>query len=183
MRRRLLAGIAGDAEVAHVGHGGTLSVEVHPEERGGGRDTQRERLTGKEARLLRIQLDHLQRLTVKLPPPCGRARRTAGLPPASPWEGGGPDTGPDRRGASLDLIAMWHGRPLHLLGRPLVASLLARRQLEALVRYGLIGDEAQQVVDEIEMRAALVVGLDDVPGSLLDVRVGEHLVLGFRVVD
>src|SRR5881398_23716 len=94
--------------------------------------------------------------------------------------------GQDLRSTShrlLDLIADGYRGPLHALGRPHVAALLTWRQLDLLLWHRLVGHQAEEMADEIEMRAALVVGLDDIPGSLLDVRVREHLVLGLGVVD
>ena len=39
------------------------------------------------------------------------------------------------------------------------------------------------MADEVQVSGALVVGLDHVPRSFLDVAVGKHLVLRFRVFD
>src|SRR5207247_7977486 len=73
--------------------------------------------------------------------------------------------------------------PLRALRRPHVAALLTWRQLDLLLWHRLVGQQAEEMADEVEMRAALVVGLDDIPGSRLDVRVGEALVLVLGVVD
>src|SRR6202142_3599505 len=61
--------------------------------------------------------------------------------------------------------------------------LLARGKHDRLRRQILVGDLAQQVGDHVEPGALLVVAPDHPPGSLLEVRVGEHLVLGLRVVE
>ena len=42
----------------------------------------------------------------------------------------------------------------------------------------LVWDQAQQVMDAVEPGVLLDVGVHDVPGCLLDVRMAEHLVLG-----
>ena len=51
------------------------------------------------------------------------------------------------------------------------------------MRHILVRDERQEVLDQVEVRRALVVGFDDVPRRLLDVAVSEHLVLRLGVVD
>src|SRR5207245_6604264 len=74
----------------------------------------------------------------------------------------------------------------HLHGaarRPRVAALLARRQLDGLLRHFLVVDERKEVANEVEMRGTLVVGFDHVPRRLFDVAVRKHLVLRLRVVD
>ena len=55
--------------------------------------------------------------------------------------------------------------------------------VDRLGRHVLVRDQREQVADAVQPRAALVVGVDDVPGRLLDVRVAEHLVLGAGVLD
>src|SRR5512132_522748 len=62
--------------------------------------------------------------------------------------------------------------------RPDVTALPSGRQYDRLRRQVLVGDHAQQVADAVQPRAPLVVGLHHVPGRLLGVGVGEHLVLG-----
>ena len=66
-------------------------------------------------------------------------------------------------------------------GRPAVGEhsrgLLPRRQFDLLVLDLLVGDHAQQMTDAVDARPLLVVGVDHVPGRLLDVRVGEHVIL------
>src|SRR5262249_25777661 len=47
----------------------------------------------------------------------------------------------------------------------------------------VIGYLCQQMRDAIEPRPFLVVGVDDVPGRLLAIGMGEHLVLGLRILD
>src|SRR5438093_4324243 len=76
------------------------------------------------------------------------------------------------------------GHHLHRAARrPVVAALLARRQLDGIVRHVLVWDQGQEVANQVEMRGALVVGLDHVPGRLFDVAVRKHLVLRLGVVD
>src|SRR5438046_8284834 len=82
---------------------------------------------------------------------------------------------------SHHFVSDWH----HLHGaarRPGVAALLARRQLDGVVRHVLVGNEGQEVANEVEMRGALVVGLDHMPRRLLDVAVRKHLPLRLAIV-
>src|SRR6185312_2338400 len=60
---------------------------------------------------------------------------------------------------------------------------LARRELDRLGGQVLVGDQAEQVGDQVESCAALVVAVDHVPRRLPDVGVAEHLVLGLRILD
>src|SRR5579871_158695 len=55
---------------------------------------------------------------------------------------------------------------------------IQRGQFERLWREVLIGDEGEQVANDVEAGAPLVLGIDDVPGCLLDVGYGEHFVFG-----
>src|SRR3954452_9151944 len=73
-----------------------------------------------------------------------------------------------------------------LAPRRALVVLAARRPLGQIQRRGqhvLVRDRLEDVTDAVEPGAALVVGLDRVPGRLEGVRVQEHLVLGARVVD
>ena len=51
------------------------------------------------------------------------------------------------------------------------------------VVVALIRHPGEQIADQVQARRALVVGLDDVPGTRVGVGVGEHAVLGLGVVD
>ena len=55
------------------------------------------------------------------------------------------------------------------------------RQRDLLMRHVLVGNPREQVVDAVEPRPLLVVGLDDVPGRLGNVGAGEGLLLGLGV--
>src|SRR5947209_18750999 len=60
-----------------------------------------------------------------------------------------------------------------------VAALLAWRQLDVVVGDLLVRNQGQEVVDQVQVRRALVVGLDHVPRGLGDVGIRKHLVFGF----
>ena len=55
---------------------------------------------------------------------------------------------------------------------------LPRRQSDLVVRQFPVRDHAQKMADAIESGTLLVVRIHDIPGSLFDVRVGEHIILG-----
>src|ERR1035437_2244566 len=60
---------------------------------------------------------------------------------------------------------------------------LARWQRDRLGREVPVGDLREEMGDHVESGPLLVVGADDPPGRLLDVRLGEHLILRLRVVE
>src|ERR1700730_5248876 len=63
-----------------------------------------------------------------------------------------------------------------------VGAFLAGRQLDGLVGDLLVGNQAQQVRDQVQAGAFLVVGVHHVPWGLLDVRERKHLVFGLGIV-
>src|SRR5262249_31086147 len=92
------------------------------------------------------------------------------------------DTVYKRPGGSSRTITSRHLVPgrhhsLRALGRPVVAPLLPRRQLDVVVRHFLVGDEGEEMAHQVEVCRALVICLDHVPRRLADVRIREHLVL------
>src|SRR5262249_55042053 len=69
-----------------------------------------------------------------------------------------------------------------VVGLAVAASLLPLRQLDLLGGQRLVRDLAEQVGDDVEPRAALVVGGGDEPRRPGRVGLREHLVAGPRVV-
>src|SRR6185437_9176780 len=84
-------------------------------------------------------------------------------------------------GRSTRLRAVPHGGPRpfgdELVGIILLAvtvSLLALGQLHLVARHRLVRDMAEEMRDDVQARAPLVVGADDVPGCPGGVRRLEH---------
>src|SRR5262249_4886470 len=69
-----------------------------------------------------------------------------------------------------------------VVGLPIVPLLLALRQLDLRLGYALVVDLAEQVRDDVQPRAALVVRSSDVPWRPRRIRRREHVVAGPRIV-
>src|SRR5215211_6262407 len=59
----------------------------------------------------------------------------------------------------------------------ITAFLLAGWQVDRLGRQVFIGDQAEQVMNAVEPRTLFIISIDHIPGRLLDIGVGEHLIL------
>src|SRR5262245_42622728 len=64
----------------------------------------------------------------------------------------------------------------HETARTAVARLAALGELHLLALHRLVGDLRQEVADDVQPRALLLVGVDEVPRRPRGVRRGEHLV-------
>src|SRR5262245_38650624 len=72
---------------------------------------------------------------------------------------------------------------LELVVRLAVApALLSLRQLDLLSRQLLVRNQGQQMRDDVEPPAPLVVGLRDVPRCVIRIASGEHLVACPRII-
>src|SRR6266496_2436734 len=78
-------------------------------------------------------------------------------------------------------IDFWHKCLVGDGWTDVTAFLLTRRQKDRFWRQVFEGNQTQQVANAIQPGAHLVIRVDYVPGSLLNIGMGKHFIFGFGI--